>query len=68
MLRIARSSLEQIRDFGLVAIFVAVTPGLSNPAAAQNQAPAQLPLPQVTVTAPFVPLYLRPTPGDPFNT
>jgi hypothetical protein len=68
MLRIARSSLRQIRDFGLAAIFVAVTSGLSNPAAGQNQAPAQLSLPQVTVTAPFVPLYLRPTPGDPFNT
>jgi hypothetical protein len=33
---------------------------------AQN---TQVTLPQVTVTAPsFVPLYLRPTPGDVFNT
>ena len=39
MPRIARSTLGQIRDFGFVAIFVAVTASLSNPAAGQNQAP-----------------------------
>jgi hypothetical protein len=36
---------------------------------AHAQNTAQTTLPEVTVTAPeFVPLYLRPTPGDPFNT
>jgi hypothetical protein len=39
MLRIARSSLGQIRDPGFAAIFVAVTASLGNPAAGQNQAP-----------------------------
>jgi hypothetical protein len=38
MLRIARSSFGQIRDFGFVAIFV-VTASLNNSAAGQNQAP-----------------------------
>jgi hypothetical protein len=36
---------------------------------AHAQNTGQMTLPGVTVTAPeFVPLYLRPTPGDPFNT
>jgi hypothetical protein len=39
MLRTARASLMKIRDFGLVAIFLAVTSGLNNPAAGQNQGP-----------------------------
>jgi hypothetical protein len=39
MLRIARLSLRQIRDFGFAAIFFAVTSTLGNPAAGQNQAP-----------------------------
>jgi hypothetical protein len=39
MLRIARAPLRQIRDFGVVAIFVGVTLSLGNPAAGQGQAP-----------------------------
>jgi hypothetical protein len=37
MLRIGRSSLRQIRDFGLVAIFFVATWSLSHPAAGQGQ-------------------------------
>jgi hypothetical protein len=39
MPRTSRSSFEQIRDLGFVAIFVAATSSLGNPAAGQNQAP-----------------------------
>jgi hypothetical protein len=39
MPRIARSSLGRIRDFGLVAIFLAATASLSNQAVGQNQPP-----------------------------